>query len=278
MSSLLLKSIQINRHLQASQVLELENQKKRTEPSVAPKRTAKKARIQKYKTFEEAAVAVQKLNILTSQDYTENYKQDPLLPANPMEYYADFKEKGAWDTYLNRIHNAEQKIRRDRKKLGSSGLLLPLSTEKVEKALLNYAPKSDLFHTLIALAILDRVSQYFAVIDYKKRPILTLSLADYCKRKSATCWAQISQTFESAVALDRVSSLGIAAWELCNQSTIKNEDVLSGLTLAAAKLDDPTMSGMYWDLNNSMSRSRMAKVINRVAHRIRQSSGVDTDH
>lgn len=268
MSSLLLKSIQINRDLQSSRSLELEQQNL-TVPTHVPKPRPKKTKVRKYATFEDAATAAQKLNISTSQAYTENYKRDPLLPANPMEYYADFKDKGAWDTYLNRVGGDAPRVRRQRNKLGSCGLLPELSIKPLTHQLSLYEESSNTPTVIVALALFERIRQYYAVIDYKKRPVLTLSYDAYCSTTSVDSQRLIYHTFQTAVALDRHSALGLAAWEVSAKEGVDSELLYEGLQTAMEKVDDPTFSGMYWDLNNSMSRSRMVKVIDRVIKRLR---------
>lgn len=53
-----------------------------------------------YTTIEDATNAVKKLNIMTRIMYTKRYKEDPLLPSAPHEYFMECGWKG-WEDFLS---------------------------------------------------------------------------------------------------------------------------------------------------------------------------------
>jgi len=56
-----------------------------------------------YETYEEALQAVQRLNIGSSREYNQRYKEDPKLPSVPLRFY---KGKGwvDWCTFLGKYY------------------------------------------------------------------------------------------------------------------------------------------------------------------------------
>jgi superfamily II DNA or RNA helicase len=52
-----------------------------------------------YDSWQEASRAAQGLDIQTSQEYADRYKQDPLLPAAPAEFYPEFP---GWHRFLRK--------------------------------------------------------------------------------------------------------------------------------------------------------------------------------